>query len=105
MVHNAGEDVLLLDIIWDSFWHLKSYVLGNKKLVQVKHTHFDHLLTHLHAHPISDPLSKEHSILHNISKLFDVFCSGSQITPHARLSVLILHSLLKFLHAQLSRSI
>jgi hypothetical protein len=50
-------------------------------LAQVKLTHFDHFLTHLHGHPISDPLSKECSILNDIGKLFDVFRSGSQIIP------------------------
>lgn len=69
----GGDDILLIEEVWQSFRHVKTHVLGNHKITRVKGSHFEPFVAALQSHPITDCTSKERVLLKSIGDLFRTF--------------------------------
>jgi hypothetical protein len=83
MTSAAGEDVLLLDVIWDGYRFLQRDVV--RRWGNIKIAHFDPFISHLHDHPISNPDSSDRSLLKSIGDCFRTFSPSDYTSSRQRL--------------------
>jgi hypothetical protein len=81
LISIAGEDILLLDIVWNAHRYLKSKVLGNDGLHEIKRGHFTNFIEDLQHHPLSKLDSDESSSLRQIGDIFRRFRGGTSSIP------------------------
>ena len=87
----AGEDILLLDVMWDAYCFIQRDITG-KVCGELKPSHFKDLKLHLHKHPISNSHSLHRSILQSIGDVFRSAEGETACTSDNNISMSLSHS-------------